>query len=155
MVEPSEATREQIPTTPSAEHRQPVADRGSGLLRDLKLHRPAGLLLDDHRSIANSAADEHVIDPQPDEITAPELAVDRQIEHRKIAPALFHFRADSDRPNVFRLQRTLLADQAPFVPGIAVPRGNKDLGGHGPLRKHRPPPPQRQIAVDGCNSVPE
>jgi hypothetical protein len=40
------------------------------------------------RSIANSPAGEHVVDPQPDEVAAPELAVDRQIEHRKIASAL-------------------------------------------------------------------
>jgi hypothetical protein len=82
-----EAAREKISTTPGVEHGQPVSDGGADLLRDLELHRPAGLLLDYRRSIANSPAGEHIIDPQPDEVAAPELAVYRQIEHREIALA--------------------------------------------------------------------
>src|ERR1700738_3885614 len=39
-------------------------------------------------------------------IADPELAVDRQVEHREITPAILHLEADSDSPNVFRLQRS-------------------------------------------------
>jgi hypothetical protein len=78
-----ETAREQVPTRASVEGGQPVADRTPGLLGDLELHRPAGLLLNHGRSIADPATDAHVIDPHPNEVAAPELAVDRQIEHRK------------------------------------------------------------------------
>jgi len=64
--------------------RRATRQGSTGLLGNLELHRPASLLLNDGRAIANSPASEHVIDPQPNEIATPQLAVDRQIEHRKI-----------------------------------------------------------------------
>jgi hypothetical protein len=82
--------REQISALASVKGGEPLADSSTGLLGDLELHRPAGLPLNDGRAIANSSASEHVIDPQPDEITAPELTVDRKIEHRKIPSATLH-----------------------------------------------------------------
>jgi hypothetical protein len=105
-----EAAREKISAAPGVQRGQPVASGGAGMLRDLELHWPAGLLPNYGRTIANPAADEYIVDSDPDEVAAPELAVDRQIEHRKIAPALLHLQPDSDRPNVFWLQRALLPD---------------------------------------------
>jgi hypothetical protein len=116
-----ETAREQIPAPAGVEGDQPLADRGAGLLGDLELHRPAGLFLDHRRAIANSPAGGHVIDPQPNEVAAPELAVDGQIEHRKIALAPLHLEANTDGPDIPWLQRALLADQAPLVPGVALP----------------------------------
>jgi hypothetical protein len=77
--------REQVSTSAGVEAGQPLADRAPGLLGDLELNRPGGLLLDHGRTIANLPAGEYVVDPQPHQIAAPELAVDGQIEHRKIA----------------------------------------------------------------------
>jgi hypothetical protein len=76
---------EQIWALASVEGGKPLAGSSTGLLGNLELHGPASLLPNDGRAIANSPASEHVIDPQADEIAAPELAVDRQIKHRKIA----------------------------------------------------------------------
>jgi hypothetical protein len=67
---------EQISALASIESRKPLADSSTGLLGNLELHRPASFLLNDGRTITHSPASEHVIDPQPDEIAAPELAVE-------------------------------------------------------------------------------
>jgi hypothetical protein len=74
----------QISALASIEGGEPLANSSAGLLGNLELHRPAGLLLNDGRTISNSPTSEHVIDPQTDEIAAPQLAVDPQIEHREI-----------------------------------------------------------------------
>jgi hypothetical protein len=113
---------------------QPFVDGGAGLLGDLELHRPAGLFLDDSRSIANSLAGEHIIASQPNEVAAPELTVDSQIEHRKIALAALYLEANTDGPDILRLQWALLTDQAPFVPWDALLEGNGVFSGHGRLR---------------------
>jgi hypothetical protein len=83
----AETAREQVSTPVSVEGSQPLADCAPGLLGDLELDRPTGLLLDHRRSIANPAAGAHIIDPHPNEVAVPELAVDGQIQHRKIALA--------------------------------------------------------------------
>src|SRR5271156_4703530 len=63
--------------------------------------------------------------------------------------------ANTNCPDVFRLQRTLLADQATLVSGVERLRGRRVFGGHGPLRRSRPLPPQRQIAVGRPGTIPE
>ena len=63
-----QTAREQILALASIERHQPLADSSTGLLGNLELHRPASLLLNDGRAIANSPASEHVIDRQPNEI---------------------------------------------------------------------------------------
>jgi hypothetical protein len=67
---PPKTAWEQISALPSVEGGEPVADGSTGLVGNLELHRPASLLLNDGRAIANSPASRHVIDPQPDEIAA-------------------------------------------------------------------------------------
>src|SRR5215472_4866182 len=54
--------REQVSTPAGVESGQPLTDRAPGLLGDLKLNRPPGLLLDHGRAIANAPADEYVVD---------------------------------------------------------------------------------------------
>jgi len=71
------------------------------------LDRLTGLLLDHRRSIANPAAGAHIIDPHPNKAAAPELAVDGQIEHRKIALTALKLQAYTNCPDVLRLQRVL------------------------------------------------
>ena len=113
----------QISALASIEGGEPLADSSTGLLGNLELHRPAGLLLHDGRAIANPPTGEHVIDPQADEIAAPELAVDRQIEHRKIASATLHLQPYSNGPDILRLQRALLTGQASSAPGCTLVGG--------------------------------
>jgi len=49
---------------------KPLADSVARLLGDLEPHRPAGLFLDYHRSIANPSAGAHVVDFESNEIAA-------------------------------------------------------------------------------------
>ena len=142
-----ETAWEQILALASAEGGEPLADGRTGLLRNLELHRPASLLLNDGRAIANSPASKHVIDPQPDEISAPKSAVDRQIEHRKIASATLHLRPYSNGPDILWLQRPFLSDQPSPVPRCTPAGGNRVVSRHRHLRC-RPLPAQRQIDID-------
>ena len=64
---------------------QPVLQRGASLLRDFELNRAAGLALDDCRPVSHVSADGDVIDPKDDEIAAPKLAVDSEVDHGQIA----------------------------------------------------------------------
>src|ERR1700730_13490123 len=142
-----EPAREQISAPPDVELGEPLADGAPGLLGDLELHRSARLFLDHSRSVANYASADHVIDRQPHEIATPELAIEGQVEHREIPPASFQLQANTNGPDVLRLQWTLLADQPSLVPGCAPARGDGVFGRHRRLRC-RPRPPQRRIALD-------
>ena len=72
------------------------------------------------RAVTDPAADADIIDLQLHEIAAPEFAVDREVEQGEVAGSALHLEPDPDRPHVLRLQRALLPDEAPFVPGIAT-----------------------------------
>ena len=102
---------------------KPIADCCSGLFGDLELDGSAGFPLDHHGAVPYSVPDAHVVDLKPHEITAPQLAVDGQIEQSEIASALFELKPDADCPDFFWLQRTLLADKPALIPGGAVQRG--------------------------------
>jgi hypothetical protein len=52
---------------------QPVLRRSSGLFRDLKLNRTAGLVLDDPRPLSYTAARSYVVDPKADGSLAQQL----------------------------------------------------------------------------------
>src|SRR4051794_4950605 len=97
--------------------RQPVSDRRSRLLGDLELDWPPRLLLDHGGAIPHPAADGYVVDLQRDEIAAAQLAVYREIEQREIALPALKLKPNPDRPDIFRLERALLADQTTLVPG--------------------------------------
>lgn len=51
-------------------------------LEQLKLHRFAGFLLDDDRTITNGATGHEVADSNFDYVAAPKLAVDGEVEQR-------------------------------------------------------------------------
>jgi hypothetical protein len=59
--------------------RLPISDSASGLLRDFELNRSTRLLPDYRRLIANPPARAHVVDFEPNEVAAAELAIDGQI----------------------------------------------------------------------------
>ena len=116
-------------TSPNApagvESCEPLADSRTGLLGNLELHRPASLLLNEGRAVANSPASEHLIDPQPDEITAPELAVDHQIEHRTIAPATLHLQPYSSGPDIPRFSGRFPPIRRPLFQGTRLAGGER------------------------------
>jgi hypothetical protein len=58
------------------------------LLGNFELNRSGGFLLNYRRSITHSAAGTQVIDVQPDEVTAPGLAVDGEVEQSQVTPAV-------------------------------------------------------------------
>jgi hypothetical protein len=57
-----------------------------------------------------------VLDPQGDDVAAPQLAVYREVEHRQIPQAAVHLELGPDRPNVLDPQRRLRADHFSLVP---------------------------------------
>ncbi len=81
-----------------------------GLFRDLELHRAVGFLLHDDRSGRHPIALRHIANPQPDEITAAQLAVDGQVEKSKVPNSIGQLKADPDPPKLFQLEWELLAD---------------------------------------------
>ena len=75
---------EQISPLASVDGGEPLADSNAGLFGDFELNRSACLLLDYRRSIANPPTRAHVVDLEPNEVAAPQFAVNGQIEHREI-----------------------------------------------------------------------
>jgi hypothetical protein len=123
-------------------HVKPVLQRGSSLFRDLELNRTTGLVLDDRRSISQATAGGDVVDPKADEVAAAKLAVDGEVEHRQIAFAALHLKSNTNGPNLFRPQKTLLANEMALVPCNAGSAVCFDFGGHG-----RPPCPTAPTAA--------
>src|SRR6476619_420279 len=120
----SETAREQVAPVPEFHLRQPIMDRGPGLLHDFELDRSPCLLLDHGATVSHPAAGAYVVDLQADEIAASELAVDREVEQGKISlPALqLKLKPNPNGPDIFRLERALLANQTALVPGSPLAR---------------------------------
>jgi hypothetical protein len=71
--------------------------------------------LNHRRSISHPAADPHIVNLQPDEITAPEFAVDGEVEQGQVTPPPFQPEPDPYGPDILGLQWPFLTDQgAPF-----------------------------------------
>jgi hypothetical protein len=109
----------------------PIPDCRSRLLGDLELNRPVGFHLDHGGAVAHMASHGHVVDPEANQVATAQLAVDGEIEQREVATPLFELKPDADCPDV---QRALLANQAPLIPG-RFRKTNKrwDRGAHGLL----------------------
>ena len=139
------------------EHHQPILDRRPRLLREFELDRPAGLLLDDRRAVAQSPADAQIVDLQTDEVAAAQFAIYCQVEHREVAFARFDLKPGPDIPDFLRLEGTFLADKAPLVPwrlplvlllGVGLGHGSSSSSDHALpcsrfLRARDPTPWQR------------
>src|ERR1700758_2198005 len=118
----SETAREQIAPIPEFDLRQPIMDRGPGLLGDFELHRSPCLFLDHGATVSHPAAGAYVVDLQADEIATSELAVDREVEQGKISLPTLQLKPNPNGPDIFRLERALLTDQAALVPGSPLAR---------------------------------
>jgi len=118
----SETAREQVTPIPEFDLRRPITDRGPGLLHDFELDRSPCLFLDHGATVSHPAAGAYVVDPQADEIAASQLAVDREVEQGKISFPALQLKPNPNGPDIFRLERALLADQAALVPGSPLAR---------------------------------
>ena len=79
------ATGEQIVLRLQIRRFDPCGDSGSGRFGQLKLHRPLYLPLHHHRVGQALIGVQDVPDAQGHQIAAPQLAVNRQVEHGQIA----------------------------------------------------------------------
>ena len=58
------------------------------------------------------------------EVTAAKLAIDAQVEQRKIPSAALYLEPDADGPDVLYLKWRLLADKLSLVPRLTAIRSN-------------------------------
>jgi len=65
-------------------------DRGPGLLRDFELDWSPCLFLDHGATVPHPATGAYVVNLQPGEIAASELAVDRKVEQGEISFSALH-----------------------------------------------------------------
>jgi hypothetical protein len=98
----------------------PRCDSGPGGLSQLELYRPLRFPLHDHCSGPNLVAVGDVPNVQIDEIAAPELAVDCEVEHGQVSNLVRILELNPDGPNVLRLQGWLLSNQLALIPGFQV-----------------------------------
>ena len=94
------ATGEQKLAGRSASQSEVLVDRLPRLIGHLEPDWPAGLLLSDGGPIHRVAARRNIIDADGDDVTATQLAVDRQVEQRQIALLALDLELGSDRPDV-------------------------------------------------------
>jgi len=73
-----------------------------------------------HGACCHLIAVADVPDLEADKVTPAQLAVDPQVEKRKLAHTTFHLKADSKRPDVLELEWRLLADDLALVPWLAM-----------------------------------
>lgn len=94
----------------------PLRHRGAGAFGNLEPHRFLGFVLQ-HRCPFFDLCGRHDIDDfHPHKVTAAQLAVDRHIEQSQIAIVFSKFQPDTDRPDMFGLQWSLLTNNAPLIP---------------------------------------
>ncbi len=55
-----------------------------------------------------------------DEIAAPQLAIDCQVKHGKVAAGVLILEMQTDRPNILGLDEGVLANQLTLVSGFAL-----------------------------------
>ncbi len=87
---------EQEITFPGPPLAYPGEDAVARSLRHLEANRRSRLLLNDQRSASHDAAGQHVANPQLNEIAAPELAVDCEVEESKVSRSALPFQMEPD-----------------------------------------------------------
>ncbi|GJD69890.1 hypothetical protein MMMDOFMJ_2829 [Methylobacterium gnaphalii] len=84
MIDPVEKALVVHAPTPAL---QPCLDAGTSRLKQLELHRSAGFTLNDNGSRSNAPTADEVADPELNDVTAAQLAVDGEVKQRAIAHA--------------------------------------------------------------------
>lgn len=95
---------------------EPGEQAGSRIGGDFELNWSSRFLLDDHRSRADGGSRHKRADFDFDQVAAPELAVQRQVEESSISHPTFTIKKEADRPNLFDLQSAFSANLPAGVP---------------------------------------
>jgi hypothetical protein len=90
------------------------------LFAQSKPYRPPGLRLSYRCTIRRVPARSDILDPDCDNVTTTKLAVDRQIEHGKVASAAFDLEFRPDRPDVFWSQQWLAPVNLPLFQSMRL-----------------------------------
>jgi hypothetical protein len=94
----------------------PRSDRVPRLLGDFELHWSLGLLLHDNCPGRDPAALDDIVDAETNQVASTQLAVDCEIEQGEFTGLMSQLQTNPDRPDLFQLQRGLLAEQLALVP---------------------------------------
>jgi len=97
-----------------------VVECGTRMIGDLECHRPPGFLLTDRRTGERVAIGCDINHPDGDDIAATQLAIDGEVEQRKIAQLALQLELRADRPDMLGLQWRLLPNDFTFVSGMAT-----------------------------------
>lgn len=97
----------------------PLFEGSPGAFRDFEADRFLGLALQDRRPFLDLAGRHDIDDLHRDQIATAQLAVDGQVEESQVAKVLGQLKPNPDRPDMFWLERSLLSQGAPLVPGGA------------------------------------
>jgi hypothetical protein len=97
----------------------PGSDSIPRRLGNLELHGTLGFLLQHYCPGCHAASVADVSDAQSDQVTGSKLAVDGEVEQRQLAATVGELQAHPDRPDLFELERRLLAYKLSLVPGFA------------------------------------
>jgi hypothetical protein len=96
--------------------RDPARYCVSRSIGDLKLHRPVSLLLHDDCSGHDPVAVADILHPHSNQVASTKLAVDTQIEQGKFTISLRHLEPDTNCPDLFQFERSLLPDDLSLIP---------------------------------------
>lgn len=118
-----------------ADHLVPMGSKARLMSTSRPLHRPPGFALGDDAACAAAAAADTFADLQLGDVVAPQLAVEGQVEHRAVTHPPFPVEPEPNGPDLLRLERSLGAERAANVPGLA-PLGCRIVCG----MPHRPSP---------------
>jgi hypothetical protein len=113
------------------------------LFGDLELDGPLGLDLQDRGTLLHVARDEDVSGFEPHEFTAPQPAVDGNVEEGEVTDVVRYLETHADRPNVLGKKRPFLTDDPALVPGRGYWTNDRKLNcGHGfsSIRQAHPTP---------------
>jgi hypothetical protein len=94
----------------------PALDGLAGLFAQFKSDGPPGVFLSDRCSIRRAPSGFDILDADGDDVTATKFAVDRQIEHGKVASVAFDLKLRPDRPDVLGSQWRLRSRQLSLIP---------------------------------------
>src|SRR3989337_9842 len=82
----------------------PCGDRISSILRQLKLHWPLRLSLNNYCPRHHLVAVSNIPDPQIDQVTASQFAVDGQVKHCQVTDTFAELQITTNGPDVLQLQ---------------------------------------------------
>ncbi|MGO9428298.1 hypothetical protein [Rhodoblastus sp.] len=110
------ATREQKITWLLAGCLDVIVDSIACRFAQLEPHGLAGLSLTHGGAVKGDAIRGDILNFKRDNVAAPQLAVDRKVEHGQVACSTFDLELCPDRPDVFWAKRRLRSNQSAFIP---------------------------------------